>query len=134
MPALSQNTATMLLGGLTATSSFVATSGGLNLRLMINAPTATVNGTQLSGTGYTAGGSAVTWAAATGTATGGIITNTNTLSWTNGGGSNWNIVGMELWDNTPTRKLYGIFDGQPYTIGPGSQFVLSPSAVSVSFP
>lgn len=124
----------MLLGGITGTASFVATSGGLNLRLTINAPTATVAGTQLSGTGYTAGGSAVTWAAATGTATGGIISNTNTLSWTNGGGSNWNIVGLELWDNTPTRKCFGIWSGQPYTIGPGSQFVVAPSALAISLP
>lgn len=124
----------MLLGGLTGTGAFVATDVGLNLRLTINAPTATVAGTQLSGTGYTSGGSAVTWASAVGTATGGIITNTNTLTWTNGGGSNWNIVGMELWDNTPTRKLYGIFVGQPYSIGPGSQFVLAPSSVSLSIP
>jgi len=124
----------MLLGGLTGTSAFIATSGGLNLRLMINAPTATVAGTQLSGTGYVSGGSAVTWASATGTATGGIITNTNTLAWTNGGASNWNVVACELWDNTPTRKLFGIFAGQPYTIGPGSQFVLAPSAVGISFP
>jgi hypothetical protein len=134
VPALDSGTAVMLLGGLTATASFTATDVGLNLRLTINAPTATVDGTQLAGTGYTSGGSAVTWAAATGTATGAIITNTNTLAWTNGGASNWNIVGMELWDNTPTRKLYGIFAGQPYTIGPGSQFVLAPSSVSVSFP
>jgi hypothetical protein len=126
----------MLLGGLTNTSAFIATNTGLNLRLTINAPTAAVDGTQLAGTGYTAGGSAVTWAAATGTATGGIITNTNTLTWTNGGGSNWNVVGCELWDRggTAVRKCWGIWNGQPYTIGPGSQFVVAPSAISIAFP
>ena len=78
----------------------------------------------------------MTWAAATGTATGGIITNTNTLTWTNGGAANWNVVGIELWDNggTGSRRCYGIWNGQPYVIGPGSQFVASPSAVSISFP
>ena len=126
----------MLLGGLTATSSFVATVTGLNCLLTINAPTATVVGTQLSGSGYASGGSAVTWASATGTATGGIITNTNTLSWTNNGSSTWNIVGLELWDNggTGTRKCYGIWDGQPYQIGVGSQFVVAPSALGLAFP
>lgn len=126
----------MLLGGLTGTSSYVATVTGLNCLLTINAPTATVIGTPLAGTGYSSAGSAVTWAAATGTATGGIITNTNTLSWTNGGASPWTIVGLELWDNggTGTRKCYGIWSGQPYSIGVGSQFVVAPSALSVSFP
>lgn len=136
MPALDSGTAQMLLGGITATGAYVATQTGLNLRLTINAPTATVNGTQLSGTGYTSGGSAVTWASAVTTATGAIITNTNTLTWTNGGASNWNIVGCELWDRggTAVRKCYGLWNGQPYTIGPGSQFVVAPSAISISFP
>jgi hypothetical protein len=136
MPALDQGTAVMLLGGLTGTSSFVATATGLKLRLTINAPTATVNGTQLSGSGYSAGGQAVTWSAATGTATGAIITNTNTITWTNGGGSNWTIVGLELWDQggTPARKLFGLWNGQPYTVGPGSQFVVSANSLSLTFP
>lgn len=136
MPAISQNTAIMLLGGLTATSSYVATVTGLNCLLTINAPTATVRGTQLSGTGYSSGGSAVTWAAATGTATGAIITNTNTLSWTNRGSSNWNVVGLELVDNggAGTRKCFGIWSGQPYTIGPGSQFVVASAALAIALP
>lgn len=134
MPALDQGTAIMLLGGLTATASYVATVTGLKLRLMINAPTATVDGTQLSGTGYSAGGQAVTWGSATGTSTGAIITNTNTITWTNGGGSNWNIVGLELWDSAPSRKAYGLWNGQPYVIGPGSEFVVAASALSLAFP
>ncbi len=126
----------MLLNGLTATSpGFVATLTGLKLRLMINAPTATVDGTQLSGSGYTAGGSAVDWGTSTGTSTGAIITNTNTISWTNGSASNtWTIVGAELWDYTPTRKCYGIWNGQPYVIGPGSTFQVASGGLSISFP
>jgi hypothetical protein len=134
LPALDSGTAIMLLGGLTATSSFVATNTALKLRLTINAPTATVNGTQLSGTGYSAGGQALTWGSATGTSTGAVITNTNTVTWTNGGGSNWNIVGLELWDGVPSRKAFGLWNGQPYVIGPGSEFVVVASALSLAFP
>ena len=135
MPAIDQGTAEMLLSGITGVGSFVATSGTLSLRLTINAPTATVAGTQLSGTGYTTGGSAATWTAATGTTSGAVITNSNTFTWTNGGSANtWNVVGLELWDNTPTRKCFGLWNGQPYVIGPGSQFVVAPGALAISFP
>ena len=135
MPALDQAQAVNLLAGMTATASYTATLTGLKLRLMINAPTATVDGTQLSGSGYTAGGQAVVWGSATGTSTGAIITNTNTITWTNGSVSNtWNVVGLELWDYTPVRIAYGLWSGQPYQIGPGSEFVVGAGALSLSFP
>lgn len=122
----------MLLGGLTGVSGFVATSGGLKVHLTINAPTATVDGTALAGTGSTP--ISVTWGSATGTSSGAIITNTNTMTWTNGSGATWTVVGCELWDNTPTRKFWGIWNGQPYTVGPSSQFVVAAAALSVAFP
>ena len=122
----------MLLNGLTGTGSFTATSGSLSAHLTINAPTATVDGTALAGTGSTP--LPVTWGTPTGTASGAISTNTNTMTWTNGGAATWNIVGIELWDATPTRKFYGIWNGQPYTVGPSSQFVVAPSALNISFP
>ena len=132
MPAIDQGTAEMLLTGLTGSGSFVATSGSLSVHLTINAPTATVDGTPLAGTGSSP--IAVTWGASTGTSSGAIITNTNTMTWTNGGASPWTITGLELWDATPTRKFYGIWNGQPYTVGPNSQFVVAAAGLSVSFP
>jgi len=131
MPAIDQGTAEMLLTGLTG-GSFVATLTGLKAHLTINAPTATVNGNALAGSGSSP--IAVTWGSATGTSSGGVITNTNTMTWANGGASNWTIVGIELWDYTPTRKLFGIWNGQPYTVGPSSQFVVAAAALSISFP
>jgi hypothetical protein len=56
------------------------------------------------------------------------------MTWTNGGASNWTITGLELWDFTPTRKLFGIWTGQPFTVGPASQFVVAASALSISLP
>ena len=121
----------MLLTGLTG-GSFVATLTGLKAHLTINAPTATVDGTALGGTGSTP--LAVTWGSATGTSSGAIITNTNTMTWTNNSLATWTVVGIELWDYTPTRKFFGIWNGQPYTVGNGSQFVVAAAALSISLP
>ena len=121
----------MLLTGLTG-GSFVATLTGLKVHLTINAPTATVDGTALAGGGSSP--QAVTWGSATGTSSGAIITNTNTITFTNSSSTIWTIVGCELWDYTPTRKCYGLFNGQPYTVGNGSQFVLAAASLSISFP
>lgn len=134
MPALDSTTAQMLLNGLTAVGSFTATSSPLSLRLMVNAPTATVDGTELSGTGYTAGGKTITFASASGTSTGAVAANTNSLTWTNGGSSAWSVVGWEIWDATSSRKWYGIWNSQPIVIGVGSPFVLAIAGLALSFP
>jgi hypothetical protein len=124
----------MLLNGLTAVGSFTATSSPLKLRLMVNAPTATVDGTELSGTGYTALGTAITFASASGTSTGAVAANTNSITWTNGGSSAWSIAGLEIWDATPTRKFYGLWSNQPLVIGVGSPFTVAIAALGISIP
>ena len=71
------------------------------------------NGTELSGTGYTAGGSALSAsnAAAFGTFSGSspaAVTNINSVSWSVG--SSWTtVVGVEIWDTTgtPVRLAQG---------------------------
>lgn len=136
MPAIAQATAKMILDALTLQGSWVATVTGLMLRLTVNAPTAAVPGTELSGTGYTAGGKAVTFAAATVTSTGAQAASTSALTWTNGDSTDWTIAGMELWDqaSTPVRKAYGLWDGQPLTIAPGGEFPVAAGAVILQIP
>lgn len=61
------------------------------LAWMSSNPTATSPGTEISGTGYTAGGATITFgAAASGAASG---PPSGTLTWTNGSGSSWTIAG-----------------------------------------
>ncbi len=136
MPALDQGTAVNTLGALAGLNSFTATTTPTKIRLMMNAPTATVAGTEISGSGYTAGGITISWGTVAGTATGALVLNSNALSWTNGGVSAWTIVGLEIWDSsgTPVRKAWGIWDDQPLTIGPGSPFSVAIGAVGWSFP
>ena len=135
-PALDQAVAEMLLNGLGGVSSFTATVTPLKLRLMVTAPTATVTGTELSGTGYTAGGSTITFASATGTSTGGQMLNSNSISWTNSGAVAWSLVGLEIWDSsgTPRRLAFGLWDDQPITVGPGTSFPVAVNAVAWTFP
>lgn len=108
----------------TATLTF---SGSAKLRLTTTAPTNAAAGTELTGTGYTAGGSTIVF----GAATAGSAANTGTLSWTNTSGGTWSIVGLEVWDGTPLRWWFGNFTGQPITVAAGNIFQIGPSAITV---
>ena len=76
-------TATLAIGG---TNSIGATSP-LKLKLTTSAPTSTSVGTELSATGYTTGGTAITFATASGGTTSGPVG--SAISWTNSSGSAW---------------------------------------------
>jgi hypothetical protein len=100
------------------------------IRLGTTAPTATTNMTELTGTGYAAGGSTITWNAASAGAT----SNSGSVSWTNSSGSSWSIVGLEIWDTagTPLRHLYGTWTGQPISVANGNTFSTAAAAVAYS--
>lgn len=62
------------------------------ITLLAVAPTNSTPGTEISGTGYSAGGLAIVFGAASaGSASG---PSSGTLQWTNGSGSSWSIVGI----------------------------------------
>ena len=94
------------------------------------APTATANMTELTGTGYTAGGSVISWNAVSGQTT----TNSGAVSWTNGSGSTWAITDLEIWDTagTPLRKFWGQWTSQPISVTNGNTFLVAAAAVSAS--
>lgn len=113
------------IGGATYT-----TVTGTHLRLGTgSAPTATVDMTELTGAGYTAGGSSVSWNAVSGQTT----TNSGSVSWTNGG-STWAITNLEIWDTagTPLRKFWGQWTTAPISVTGGNTFLVAASAVSAS--
>lgn len=95
-----------------------------------SAPTATSNMTELTGTGYTAGGSVISWNAVSGQTT----TNSGSVSWTNGSGSTWAITNLEIWDTagTPLRHYFGQWTSQPISVTNGNTFLVAASAVSAS--
>ena len=108
----------------------VASTTGIKCRLGTSAPTATSNMTELTGTGYTAGGTVMTFNAASAAAT----SNSSTASWTNGSGGTWSIVGLELWDQagSPLRWMYGTWTGQPVSIANGNSFAVAAAGVAIS--
>ena len=100
-------------------------------RLGTSAPTATGNMTELGGgTGYTTGGTVMTWNAVSAAAT----SNASTATWTNSSGGSWSIVGVETWGNegTPLRHLWGTWTGQPVMIANTNSFAIAAAGIAIS--
>lgn len=111
-----------------ATNYTAATT--VSTRLGTNSPTATVNMTELTGTGYTTGGTVMTFNSASAAAT----SNSSSATWTNGSGGSWSIVGLEIWGNegTPLRHLFGTWTGQPISIANTNSFQVASAGIAIS--
>jgi hypothetical protein len=118
-------------GGKPTTWVAYATTSAMLLRLNSTLSTASASGTQLSGTGYTTGGTALGASTASSGGSAVTIPLANT-TWTNGSGSSWTIESMDVTDSAPTRTWWGPFNGQPITVANGNTFQVSAAAVSVS--
>jgi hypothetical protein len=119
--------------GTTALTAFVSPPS-VKLISTTTPSTSTADGSELTGTGYTVGGTSLSGnlfsAASAGAATG---PGTSALSWTNGSGGTWNIYGLEIWDNAGSglRWWFGPFTGQPITVANGNTFQIAVGAISV---
>lgn len=128
MAMFDQTTAGNLLNAILHNNSFT-TAATVNTLLGTSAPTATSNMTQLTGTGYTTGGTVMTFNAASAAAT----SNSSTATWTNGSGGTWSIVGVEVWNNALTvRYLFGSWTGQPVSVANGNAFAVAAAGVAIS--
>lgn len=131
MAAIVQNQANLILNETLGVSTPTLFTGTAFVRLTTTAPTATAAGTELSGSGYTTGGSAITFnSASSGSTTG----PTGNISWTNGSGGTWSIVGCEIWDSagTPLRWWFSLFNGQPITVANGNIFEIAIGGFTVT--
>lgn len=135
MAAIVQAQANKILDLTLGTSSPTMFTTPAKVRLTSTAPSATAAGTELTGTGYTAGGTSLSGntfgAASSGQATG---PGTSALSWTNGSGSAWSIVGCEIWDSAGTalRWWFGSFNGQPISVANGNTFQIAVNGITVT--
>src|SRR6185312_13579199 len=121
-------TANNVLNAILHNNSFT-TPATVNTLLGTSAPTATANMTQLTGTGYTAGGTVMTWNSASAAAT----SNSSTAVWTNGSGGTWSIVGIEVWDHAiANRYLFGTWTGQPISVANTNSFQVAAAGISCS--
>ena len=129
MAMFDQTDASNVLAAILNNVSYVTVTA-THIRLGTNAPTATSAMTELGGgTGYTTGGSSISWNAVSSAST----SNSGAVTWTNSGTS-WSLVGLEIWDTagTPLRHLWGTWTGQPITVANGNTFQVSASNVAVS--
>jgi hypothetical protein len=108
-------------------------ASAMKVRLNSAASTASAAGTELTGTGYTAGGTAL-GTASTASSSGSAVTLPagSALSWTNGSGGAWSIVSMDLTDNAGVRTWFGNFNGQPISVANGNTFQIAVAGVSIS--
>lgn len=103
----------------------------MKLKLTSTASSGSASGTELTGTGYTAGGTAMPGASTTST-NGSSVTfpHGGSISWVNGSGSNWSVVSLELTDSAGTRVWYGNWNGQPVVVANGNTFMVAADAVT----
>jgi hypothetical protein len=123
----------------TSTTSFTITPGTgggsaftvtppFKLRLMTAAGSNTSNGTELSATGYTAGGNSM-GANAYNAPSAGVSQNANSISWT--AGAAWSaVVAIEVWDTaaTPLRYLQGTITS--VTLANGNTLTFAAASIS----
>lgn len=140
MPAIDQTMVSNILNATTPTGasgapgSFTAVGGtAMKVRLNSTASTASAAGTELTGTGYTAGGTVVP-AASSASSAGSSVTlpASSALSWTNGSGGAWSIVSLDLTSSAGTRTWFGNFNGQPIGVASGNTFQIAVGGVTIS--
>lgn len=134
MGALDENAAVSLLKAV-LTQTSVASTTGINVRYGSTAPTGSAAMTELpNGGGYATGGSNCSFTTPTTSGGGATSSNSTVLSNTNGSGSSWSIVGLELWDRagTPVRWMYGTWTGEPVSVAIGNTFQVASGAVVAS--
>jgi hypothetical protein len=98
------------------------------LRLMTAQGSDTANGTELSATGYTAGGSSL-GSSAFGTPAGGVATNNNAVSWT--AGAAWSpVLAIEIWDSAATKLRFLQGSITSITLGNGNTLQFAAGSIS----
>lgn len=115
-------------------ATYVATTAPTKLRLMDasgTTPTATVNGTEITGGSYTAGGQALSTALPA-NPTAGSISNTTAINYTGMPAKTINAV--EIWDSnaTPKRKWFGSIVSKTTNAGDTLSFAAGSITISES--
>lgn len=120
---------TSLLASILNGTTWPVVPAGWKMRLGSTAPTVSAAMTELTGSGYTAGGTAFTSQTVAAAAT---TLPVAALTWTNASGGAWSIVGLEIWDTagTPLRWLWGLWTGQPISVANTNTFQVAINGVS----
>jgi hypothetical protein len=107
--------------------------GAMKLLLTSTASSASASGTELTGTGYTAGGTAFGTASTASSGGSGVTFPAGSaISWTNGSGGNWTIQSGEVRDSAGVRTYFWNWTGAPVTVANGNTFQVAVGAVSAN--
>ena len=125
-------TAPVGTGGIPGTWTALGASA-MKVRLNSTASTASAAGTELTGTGYTAGGTAL-GTASTASSAGSNVTLPagSALSWTNSSGGAWSIVSFDLTDSAALRTWFANFNGQPVSVANGNTFQIAVGGITLA--
>lgn len=108
-------------------------ASAMKVRLNSTASTAAAAGTELTGTGYTAGGTSLANAVTASSSGSGVtVPATTALSWTNGSGGAWSIVSFDLTDSAGARSWFGSFNGQPIAVANGNTFQIAVAGITIN--
>jgi len=141
MAAIDQAMVSKILNALTPTGAagipgtMITALGGaaMKLRLASGTSSASAAGTEITGTGYTAGGSAFT-AASTASSAGSSVTcpATTAISWTNSSGGAWSIQSLDITDSAGLRVWFGQWNGAPVAVANGNTFTVAVAAITIA--
>jgi hypothetical protein len=128
MPMFAAADANAVLAAVLQITNYPSASS-TKIRLGSNLGTATSVMTEISGTLYPAGGSAISWSSPSGQS----AANSGAISWQNTSGSPWSILGLEIWDTagTPLRHLFGAWTSGPIGVISGNTFSVVVAGISV---
>jgi hypothetical protein len=108
-------------------------ASAMKVRLNSTASTAAAAGTELTGSGYTAGGIAVPAASSASSGGAGVsLPATSALTWTNASGGAWSIVSFDLTDSAGARSWFGNFTGQPISVANGNSFTIAVAGITIT--
>lgn len=105
-------------------------ASAMKVRLASTASTAAAAGTEITGTGYTAGGQALsTQSTASSAGSNVTLPATSALSWTNSSGGAWSMQSFDVTDNAGVRTWFGNFTGAPVSIASGNTFQIGVAGI-----
>jgi hypothetical protein len=107
-------------------------NGAMKVKLTSTTSTNAASGTEITGTGYTANGTALANAVTASSAGSNVTLPGAALTWTNGTAGAWTIVSFELLDAANARTWWGNFTGAPVSVAAGNSFQIAIGGVTLS--
>jgi len=116
--------------GVPGTQLTALNGAAMKLKLTSTASTGASSGTEITGSGYTAGGTAFSGTPTTSSGGADVLIPFAVITWTNASGGAWSIVSLEITDGAPARVWYGNWNGQPVSVANGNTFQVAVGAIA----